>query len=198
MHTESVTLSRSCEVMEIPSGIPHRIPAGVPVRIMQKLGGSYTVMASDSGCMYRIDAKDADALGFAVAISEPAPESAQGELTEKMVWDQLRTVYDPEIPVNIVDLGLIYSCVIGPHETGGHVIDVKMTMTAPGCGMGGVLKDDAERKLSKLPDVAAVRAEIVFEPQWHPGLMSDAAKLQLGLDVDDSPSTASPATQAPR
>jgi probable FeS assembly SUF system protein SufT len=189
MHTELITLSRSCEVTEIPSGIPRTIPAGAPVRIMQKLGGSYTV-TSESGCMYRIDAKDADALGVSATLTEQAPAPPQGELSEKMVWDQLRTVYDPEIPVNIADLGLIYSCVIGPHEAGGKLIDVKMSMTAPGCGMGNVLKADVERKLSQLPDVTEVRVEIVFEPQWHPGRMSDAAKLQLGFDMDYGSSSA--------
>jgi len=184
MNTELITLSRSCEVMEIPSGIPHTLPAGSLVRMMQKLGGSYTVISSDSGRMYRIDAKDADALGFSAAPEEEAQASPQGELTEKLIWDQLKTIYDPEIPVNIADLGLIYSCIIKPHEKGGNLLDVKMSMTAPGCGMGNVLKADVERKLGQLPDVAEVRVEIVFEPQWHPGLMSEAAKLQLGFDVD--------------
>lgn len=183
MHTELVNLNRSCEVTEIPSGIPHTIPAGDSVRIVQKLGGSYTVMGSHGG-MYRIEAKDADALGFVPAAGEQAAAAPQGELTEKMIWDQLRTVYDPEIPVNIADLGLIYSCVIEPSEKGGKLIDVKMSMTAPGCGMGNVLKADVERKLAQLPEVTEVRVEIVFEPQWHPGLMSEAAKLQLGFDTD--------------
>jgi probable FeS assembly SUF system protein SufT len=150
---------------------------------MQELGGSYTVIDQSSGRMYRIDAKDADALGFTATATEQAA-SPQGELNEKMVWDQLKTIYDPEIPVNIADLGLIYSCVIKPQEKGGHLIDVKMSMTAPGCGMGNILKADVERKLSQLPDVAEVQVEIVFEPQWHPGLMSEAAKLQLGFDTD--------------
>lgn len=184
MHTELITLNRACEVTEIPSGIQHSIPGGAPVRIMQKLGGAYTVMATDTGCMYRIEAKDADALGFSVTPTEQAAESLQGELNEKMVWDQLRTVYDPEIPVNIADLGLIYSCALTPCEAGGQLIDIKMSMTAPGCGMGGVLKADVERKLAQLPDVTEVRVEIVFEPQWHPGLMSESAKLQLGFDMD--------------
>lgn len=182
MHTEIITLSRDCDVMEIPSGILRTLPSGTSVRIVQKLGGTYTVMGNYGG-MYRIDPKDADALGLSPA-TEHAPASPQGELTEKMVWDQLRTVYDPEIPVNIADLGLIYSCVISSHEGGGRMIDVKMSMTAPGCGMGGVLKADVERKLSQLPEVTEVRVEIVFEPQWHPGRMSDAAKLQLGFDTD--------------
>lgn len=188
---EIVALTRSCEVMEIPSGIPGSLPAASNVRIMQKLGGSYTVVSMDSGRMYRIEARDADALGFS-ADAEPSPEAAKGELNEKMVWDELRTIYDPEIPVNIADLGLIYSCVIKPHEQGGNVIDVKMSMTAPGCGMAGVLKADVERKLSNLPGVKEVQVEIVFEPQWHPGLMSEAARLQLGLEMDyPTPSSSS-------
>jgi len=156
---------------------------------MQELGGSYTVIA-DSGRMYRLDAQDADALGFSAKTEQAS--SPKGELNEKMVWDQLKTVYDPEIPVNVADLGLIYSCVIGPHEKGGELVDVKMTMTAPGCGMCNVLKADVERKLSQLPDVTEVRVEIVFEPPWHPGLMSEAAKLQLGFDLDYNPGPSSP------
>jgi probable FeS assembly SUF system protein SufT len=181
--TELVTLNRSCDVTEIPIGIPHTLEAGATVRITQKLGGSYTV-TSEYGRMYRVEAKDADALGLAPAPTEPAAAVPQGELSEKMVWDQLRTVYDPEIPVNIADLGLIYSCVIAPHEQGGQLIDIKMSMTAPGCGMGNVLKADVETKLAQLPDVSEVRVEIVFDPQWHPGLMTEAAKLQLGFDMD--------------
>jgi probable FeS assembly SUF system protein SufT len=183
MQPEIITLSRSCESMEIPSGIPHTLAAGTRVRIMQKLGGSYTVMGMDAGGMYRINPQDADALGFSSA-TEQATASPQGELSDEVVWRELRTVYDPEIPVNIADLGLIYSCVMQPHQKGGHLIDIKMSMTAPGCGMGGVLKADVERRLSRLPGVTEVRVEIVFEPQWHPGLMSEAARLQLGIDVD--------------
>jgi metal-sulfur cluster biosynthetic enzyme len=108
-----------------------------------------------------------------------------------MVWDQLKTVYDPEIPVNIVDLGLGYSCVITPNETSGNKIEIKMAMTAPGCGMANIIKADVEGKLSRLPDVSEVHVEVVFDPPWHPGLMSQAAKLQLGFDLEDSGSTPS-------
>jgi len=190
MDTQLVTLSRSCDVMEIPSGIPYTLQVGVLVRIMQTLGGSYTVSASDSGRMFRIDAKDADALGFD-AVAAEAAAAPQGELDDKMVWDQLKTIYDPEIPVNIADLGLVYGCEIKQHEQGGKLLDVKMTMTAPGCGMGNVLKADVERRLGQLPGVTEVRVEIVFEPQWHPGLMSEAAKLQLGFDMDYGSSSSS-------
>ncbi len=184
MSSPEIVLSRDCEATQVPYGSAQMLPAGTRVRIMQSLGGSYTV-ATEQGFMMRIDSKDADALGLAPQAS-PA-EAAPAQFSEKLVWDQLKTVYDPEIPVNVVDLGLIYSCQITALE-GGHKIEISMSMTAPGCGMGDVLKADIERKLSQLPDVKGVHVDIVFDPPWHPGLMTDAAKLQLGLDLDtDSP-----------
>jgi probable FeS assembly SUF system protein SufT len=145
---------------------------------MQSLGGSYTVM-TDQGYMGRIDAKDADALGLT---EENAPDAA-GEFSENLVWDQLRTIYDPEIPVNVVDLGLIYDCKFVPVAEGNQ-IEIKMTMTAPGCGMADVLKSDVERRLTGLPSVTGVHVEVVFDPPWNPTRMSEAARLQLGLDLD--------------
>ena len=182
---QTVTVSRSCDVIEIPSGIRSTLPQGSSVRIMQSLGNSYTVN-TEYGYMYRVDTQDADALGLSAAEPETTPDSAvqAGTFTEQMVWDQLRTVYDPEIPVNIVDLGLIYSCQITTVEQGGKKIDVQMSMTAPGCGMGNVLKADVESKLFHLPDVKEVHVEVVFDPPWNPGRMSEAAKLQLGFDLD--------------
>jgi len=179
---ENVIVSRDLLGMQIPSGIPHPIAAGTSVRLAQALGGSYTVM-TDQGYLLRIDAKDADAIGITpeeVAASEPQ------EFDEKLVWNQLRTIYDPEIPVNVVDLGLIYGCDIQPVPE-GHKIDIKMTMTAPGCGMADVLKADVQRRLSTLPTVSVVNVDVVFEPQWHPGRMSEGARLQLGLDLDSTP-----------
>jgi probable FeS assembly SUF system protein SufT len=187
MASNTVVLSRDCEATQVPFGGVQLIPAGTPVRIIQSLGDSHTV-ATEQGHMLRIEAKDADALGI-VPQAQPAAEVAPGQFSEKLVWDQLKTVYDPEIPVNIVDLGLVYSCQITSVE-GGHKIAISMTMTAPGCGMGDVLRADIERKLSQLPDVKEVWANIVFDPPWHPGLMSEAAKLQLGLDLDYSPAQA--------
>ncbi|HYA23340.1 MAG TPA: putative Fe-S cluster assembly protein SufT [Terriglobales bacterium] len=178
---ELIELKRACDAIEIPSGVHRVLPQLSRVRISQFLGSGYTVV-SDMGCMFRIDAKDADALGLTPPAAEEQKESAA--FSEQMVWDQLKTVYDPEIPVNIVDLGLIYSCEIKPHEQGGKKIDVKMSMTAPGCGMGNVLKADVESKLSRLPEVKAVDVQVVFDPPWNPGLMSEAAKLQLGFDLD--------------
>jgi probable FeS assembly SUF system protein SufT len=179
---EQIVLTRDADATQIPSGIPHRLTAGTKVRLMQALGGSYTVM-TDIGYMVRVDAQDADALGLtpSAAMSEPMQE-----FSEKLVWDQLRTVYDPEIPVNVVDLGLIYACQITPLDEGNR-IDLKMTMTAPGCGMADVLKADIQRKLSGLPSVKETNVEVVFEPPWNPGKMSEAARLQLGLDVESSP-----------
>ncbi len=180
---EPIELKRECEVIEIPSGIRRTLPAGSRLRISQFTGSSYTVV-TDVGYMCRIDGKDADALGLsppANANQEGIPETG---FSEQMVWEQLKTVYDPEIPVNIVDLGLIYSCEITPYEQSGKKIDVKMSMTAPGCGMGDVLKADVEGKLSRLPEVKEVNVQVVFDPPWYPGLMSEAAKLQLGFDLD--------------
>jgi probable FeS assembly SUF system protein SufT len=180
MH-ELIELKRACEAIEIPSGVKRILETSTRVRISQFLGTGYTVM-SDMGCMFRIDGRDADALGLM-----PPPEATkvvEGEFKDQMVWDQLKTVYDPEIPVNIVDLGLIYSCKITPQEEGGKKIDIKMSMTAPGCGMGNVLRADVESKVSRLPQVKQVNVEVVFDPPWNPGLMSEAAKLQLGFDLD--------------
>ncbi len=183
MHTGiPITLSRDCAVIEIPSGTRSTLPAGSVVRIMQTLGGSYTITGGQYGYMYRIDARDADALGLP---TPGAPTAAEHKaFSEQLVKDELKTIFDPEIPVNIVDLGLVYGCDIAPAEQGGHNIDVKMSMTAPGCGMGNVLKADVESKLARLPDVKRVNVEIVFDPPWTPARMSEAAKLQLGFDLD--------------
>jgi probable FeS assembly SUF system protein SufT len=179
---EQIVLTRDADGTQIPSGIPHRLSAGTSVRLMQALGGSYTVM-TDIGYMVRVDAKDADALGLTpLASAADAPQ----EFSEKLVWDKLKTVYDPEIPVNVVDLGLIYVCQIEPLAE-GNKIDIKMTMTAPGCGMADVLKADIQRKLLDLPSVKELNVDVVFDPPWHPGKMSEAARLQLGLDVETSP-----------
>ncbi len=175
MAQQIVALSRDCPASEIPSGYIHVLAAGTPVVITQCLGGSYTV-TSGYGQLMRIEAKDADALSFVAA-----PAEAPTEFSEQLVWDQLKTVYDPEIPVNIVDLGLVYSCEI-TENNGARKIDIAMTMTAPGCGMGDVLRSDIERRLSSLPTVEQVHVEIVFDPPWTPRLMSEATRLQLGLD----------------
>jgi len=195
--SEPITLSRACEVIEIPSGIRATLPAGAVVRIMQSLGSGYTV-ATDRGYMYRVDTKDTDALGLSNAPMSQEPAVQEGSFSDQMVWDQLKTVYDPEIPVNIVDLGLVYSCVITSLAQGVNRVHIKMSMTAPGCGMGNVLKADVESKLLRLPGVKAVHVEVVFDPPWHPGLMSDAAKLQLGFDLDYGATQTSPSIHGGR
>jgi probable FeS assembly SUF system protein SufT len=176
-----IQLKRECAAIAIPSGNPSILPVGTGVRVMQFLGSSWTVTSAHG--MFRIDVKDADALGLTPPAATEAPTGEPPALTEKLVWDQLKTVFDPEIPVNIADLGLIYSCVTTPLEQGGNRIDIKMSMTAPGCGMGNVLKADVEGKLAQLPDVKEVNVELVFEPPWGPTRMSEAAKLQLGFDL---------------
>ncbi len=179
--TGPIILSRDCEVIQVPSGLRCSLPAGARVRVTQSRGGSYTI-ATDHGSMFRVDARDADALGLSPTVMD-AP-THQEAFQPEMVWKQLKMVYDPEIPVNVVDLGLIYSADITTREDGGRKIEVKMSMTAPGCGMGNVLKADVESKLSRLPGVEEVRVDVVFDPPWNPGLMSEAAKLQLGFDSD--------------
>ena len=179
-----ITLNRACEAIEIPSGTHRILACGTLVRIMQSLGTSYTVTA-DYGCMYRIDGRDSDALGLAAPAAAAAAQTSQEPFSEKLVWKELKTVFDPEIPVNVVDLGLIYGCAITPLPNEGNKVEIKMTMTAPGCGMGGVLKADVERKVSQLPSVKEVDVEIVFAGV-SPARMSEAAKLQLGFDLDTS------------
>lgn len=173
-------LSRTCEVIEIPSGAVSTLAEGTPVRIMQSRGDSYTVW-TDYGQMYRIDGKDADAIGQQPSAEKTSVPQDIREFNEQMVWDILKTVYDPEIPVNIVDLGLIYSCKITAGDDEGKRIDIQMSMTAPGCGMGNVLKGDVENRISKLPSVKTVNVEVVFDPPWDMSRMSEAARLQLGF-----------------
>jgi len=193
MH-ETVTLARECSAIEIPSGIPVVLAAGSEVTITQSLGGSYTVY-THQGTMAQILGRDADALGKVPPDSAPkvvAPgallsdvgEAAAAELgqpPEELVLEQLRTVYDPEIPVNVVELGLVYSCRILPLPSGRSRVEVDMTLTAPGCGMGSVLKVDAEQKILTVPGVEEADVQIVFDPPWDQSRMSEAARLHLGL-----------------
>ena len=175
---KEVTTTREIEAREIPSGTKLMIPEGTPLAITQSLGGSYTVM-TPYGSMVRIDGKDADAIGEEAAASQE--EAAAGKTTEELAWDQLRTCYDLEIPVNIVDLGLVYQCGATPLPEGGNRIEVRFTLTAPGCGMGDVLREDIKGKLLSLPDVKEADVQVLFDPPWNMSMMSEAAKLQLGL-----------------
>ena len=181
MH-EPITLARDCEAIQIPSGTRIMLPAGTEVVITQSLGDTFTV-TTDHGYMVRIAGKDADVLGLEVSTaSKPAEIAIQSpEDIEKLIWDQLKTCYDPEIPVNIVDLGLVYHCQVTALPAGGHRADVKITLTAPGCGMGGVIAADAQSKISGIPGIKEATVEVVFEPPWNTSMMSEAARLELGM-----------------
>lgn len=180
MMSERVKFSRDCDVVAIPSGEPMTIEAGTEATITQSLGGSYTLI-TDRGFMVRISGRDVEAIG-----KEPV-EIAQleGEVTnedlEKLVWDQLKTCYDPEIPVNIVDLGLVYLCEVTAVGDGNFDVQVKMTLTAPGCGMGPVLASDVRGKVLALPRIRKADIDVVFDPVWDRSMMSEAARLQLGM-----------------
>lgn len=177
---EEHTLNRPCEAIVIPYGSKSELPKGTVVRVMQRLGGSLTV-AADFGGLYRIDPENFDALGLERPPAEASAAASDRPLEER-VWDELRTCFDPEIPVNIVELGLVYDCALeATGQDGRQNVRIKMTLTAPGCGMGDVLADDVRTKLERLPEVARAEVELVFDPPWNQNMMSDAARLQLGF-----------------
>ena len=175
---EARTLSRDVEVAAIPYGDKLTLTAGTNVYITQALGSSYTAM-TDHGYLVRIEGKDADAIGE-TPIAPVSAEDAAGRSTKELAWEQLRSCYDPEIPVNIVDLGLVYKCETEPVD-GGEKVKVEFTLTAPGCGMGDFLRQDVEQKLLALPGVKEADVQVVLDPAWDQSMMSDAARLQLGL-----------------
>ena len=182
MNSESKTLSRDVEASVVPVGTKVTLMKGEQAYVTQSLGGTYTVIVN--GNMFRIESKDADALGLEV-LAKPASATTSGPVTqeqlEKQVWESLKTCYDPEIPVNIVDLGLIYDCHLTPIGANNYKADVKMTLTAPGCGMGPVLAQDVQNKLISLEPIDEANVELVWDPPWNQGMMTEAAKLQLGL-----------------
>ncbi|HUP47554.1 MAG TPA: putative Fe-S cluster assembly protein SufT [Thermoanaerobaculia bacterium] len=178
---EEVVVSRNCEAVMIPSGEKVLVPQGAHATITQSLGGTYTLI-TDRGLMVRVSGREVEAIGKS---PQEIPQETAAELTpeklEELVWDQLKTCFDPEIPVNIVDLGLVYLCELQPAEDGRTDVKVKMTLTAPGCGMGPVLAGDVKHKVEALPGVRQADIEVVFDPVWDRSMMSDAAKLQLGM-----------------
>jgi probable FeS assembly SUF system protein SufT len=194
--SEVVELRRDCPVVLVPSGRRAILGAGEQVVVVQRLGGSFTVQI-DHGILARIEGADADALGIeeaSVAGDQRAGEqpTRQGEVGNddgsgghtpdvEEVLDRLRNVYDPEIPVNVVDLGLIYGCEVRPTHSGGYRVAVWMSMTAPGCGMGDILRAEAAARILGIPGVTDAEVELVFEPPWDLGRMSEAARLQLGM-----------------
>src|SRR6187549_2602380 len=178
MNTD-IILSREVEAIQIPSGDTVVLPAGTRVIITQSLGGSYTV-ATDHG-LARVSARNADALGLEKKDAGPGESAVPltGEELEKTVWDAMKTVYDPEIPVNIVDLGLVYDCAITKEENDQAVVQVKMTLTAPGCGMGPTIAADAQGKIMSVAGVGDARVEIVWDPPWNQGMISETGRMQL-------------------
>ena len=175
-----ITLSRACDAVLIPSGAPIALPEGSVVFITQALGGNYTVNVN--GNLAQISAGDGDALGFEKQDAGPiASKSDGGAVDESLLWDQMRTCFDPEIPINIVDLGLIYDCKVAPTESGGNRVDVLMTLTAPGCGMGEFLAQDVRSKLAMVPNVTEVNVNLTFDPPWSHDRMSEAARLETGM-----------------
>ncbi|MCW5558894.1 MAG: putative Fe-S cluster assembly protein SufT [Verrucomicrobiae bacterium] len=178
---QSVTLSRDCNAVQIPAGNTVTLPAGTEVDITQTLGGSYTIHAL--GSLFRVASKDTDALGLNPE-EDPSPaHGASGDaVSEEMVWETLRTCYDPEIPVNIVDLGLVYDMGIEDLPTGNKKVFVKMTLTAPGCGMGATIAGDAQQKILMLPSVEDASVEIVWDPPWHQSMITPQGRRLLGIE----------------
>ncbi|WP_031433812.1 putative Fe-S cluster assembly protein SufT [Methylomarinum vadi] len=177
---EVVQLTRDVNVITVPDGNHGTLSKGHEVTIHQSLGSSFTVV-TEHGHMVRIASSDADALGkesheLHTLVSETDPEAV-----EKNCWEVMKTVYDPEIPVNIVDLGLVYHCNVTPNDKGGNDVHIMMTLTAPGCGMGPVIQSDVEKSVRALPGVDSVNVEIVLDPPWSREMMSEVAQVQLGL-----------------
>src|SRR5678810_799974 len=179
--SDAITLSRDSQVVAIPAGHTITLPKGTEVAITQALGGTYTLMVPTYGGLFQLADKDADAIGKEPrAQAEASKVPLEGEELEKEVWQRLKTCYDPEIPVNIVDLGLIYSMEISPVEQGKR-IDIKMTLTAQGCGMGGSIASDAQNKLLGIPGVTEADVQVVWEPPWGPEKISAEGRTLLGI-----------------
>jgi probable FeS assembly SUF system protein SufT len=183
---EEVELNRDCDAVQVPEGTRMTLEQGTAVVIMQQLGEAYTIQVPTLGGLYRIAGDDADALGKSQprAVHEAAAALARDgrPITEELLREVLRDVYDPEIPVNIVDLGLIYELVVTPLSAGASEVRVRMTLTAPGCGMGQIISDDVKSRLERLPGIVRTDIEVVWEPPWGPHLISPAGRTKLGLE----------------
>jgi len=177
--SQPVKFDRDCDVVMIPSGEAVSIPAGTVGYITQALGGSYTVFIE--GNLFRVAGADGDAIGKDIVPPPTLPDDATREDVEKLVWHQLGNVYDPEIPIDIVELGLVYKCDLQQQADGSYRIQIDMTLTAPGCGMGDILVDDVRSKLEIIPKVQSAEVELVFEPPWNMHMMSEAARLETGM-----------------
>ena len=177
---EEITLTRDVEIVTIPDGHLGKLNAGDIVTLHQALGDNFTVLTS-YGHLVRIAGKDADALGKEATSSATLTSEDSAQAVEQNCWAVMKTVYDPEIPVNIVDLGLVYECLLTEREDNRYHVHVMMTLTAPGCGMGPVIQGDVEKGIKALPNVASVNVEIVLDPPWSREMMSEVAQVQLGL-----------------
>jgi probable FeS assembly SUF system protein SufT len=177
---ERVELLRDCPAVQIPAGNAITLEKGVEAFITQSLGGTYTLQVPAHGGLFRVLGKDADALGKTSDEATAAAVSS-GDL-EAMVWDQLKTCFDPEIPVNIVDLGLVYGMEMTPTDDGGNKVDIKMTLTAQGCGMGATIAIDAKHKLLSIPGISEANVDIVWDPPWNPQMISPEGRERLGID----------------
>jgi probable FeS assembly SUF system protein SufT len=179
MDHREISLSRDCDAIQIPSGHPIVLPAGMEVVITQSLGGTYTV--ATPGGLARIELKDVDALGLDPAAEVQRASEKIGGPTEDAVWSQLKTVFDPEIPVNVVDLGLIYDCKIDKKESGTTSVLIRMTLTAPGCGMGPAIAADARQKILAVEGIDEADVELVWDPPWSQSMISEEGRMKLGL-----------------
>ena len=176
---EPFVVNREVRAVIVPAGVEVSLKPGQSGYITQALGGSFTVYME--GNLFRISGEDADAIGKEPVKAPELPPNATENDVRELAWTQMRTCYDPEIPINIVDLGLIYECTVKPQADGTRVLDVRLTLTAPGCGMGDVLVQDIRQKLEIIPTVSAANVELVFDPPWNQSMMTEAARLQTGM-----------------
>jgi probable FeS assembly SUF system protein SufT len=176
---EPVIVRRDVRAVVVPAGVETLLKTGQVGYITQGLGGSFTVYVD--GNLYRIAGEDADALGKDPVKAPELPPGATEEDVRALAWEQMKTCYDPEIPINIVELGLVYDCDVTGNEDGTRTVSVRLTLTAPGCGMGDVLVADVKDKIARIPTVREAQVELVFDPPWNHSMMSEAARLQTGM-----------------
>lgn len=177
--SEPVKFERDCIVVLVPQGDQVTLPAGSVGYITQALGGSFTVFVE--GNLFRVAGEDADAIGKQPPEPLHLPEGSADDAVEKLIWQQLRTCFDPEIPINVVELGLVYACDVEHLDDGQRKVNIKMTLTAPGCGMGDILVEDVRSKVERVPTVVEADVELVFDPPWNQSMMSEAARLETGM-----------------
>lgn len=176
---EPFVVNREVRAVVVPAGTEINLQPGQAGYITQALGGSFTIYLE--GNLFRISGEDADAIGKEIVKPPELPPNATEDDVRNLAWDQMRTCYDPEIPINVVDLGLVYECSVEPNDDGTRSVSIKMTLTAPGCGMGEVLVADVKDKVERIPTVRTADVELVFDPPWNQSMMSEAARLQMGM-----------------